>query len=550
MAERTERAVGEVTTCLVVKARGFFFPDEDERAALRRLLLASAAVSLLLLAVLPIRFVPDSSGYYQFAQVLLGRDVAAPTYRTPGYPLLLVISGLFAFGSLYGLLVLQAVMAALIPLLVYRIMLPAVGHFRSLAAAWICLASLVPAMYLKSVYTEQFYLFLEFTACWLASGYIYRKRPMLLYGTALALLVLMLVKPSSNLLFVPWLAVLLLAAPRKWPHILVGVAIIMGGNALWTHQHNRMFSSEASVSDSEDWLGYILLMNVYLERIPLRESNGPATKRFIGSLRAHFAEKLGDSQVPPDLTITSDFSLDDFFFGRFLGSPDKLVDRLLDKPAFAHYMYFLSRASPAEVLGGADADRLMLDVYLEALAAHPMQTVKMYIEHLLIFCLGPPKSYIYSYDPQFVSYWEMPRFTGRPTTIGPLEESLLPRRALAELRFDPVGSTPLAALRDIVDLVWGRLYLSLRPLLFLGMLAGLWILRRSPHRNLALLLGITVLYQWLLVSITNLPAQRYISQTLLFEVLVILLAFDGRGLGQLFIAADRNSDGNLSGSGS
>ena len=69
-----------------------------------------------------IGFTSDSVTYWLFNEYLLRKQGPGSFlfFRTPGYPLLMILSGVSYFHSFIGLLFIQAIMAILMPILIYK----------------------------------------------------------------------------------------------------------------------------------------------------------------------------------------------------------------------------------------------------------------------------------------------------------------------------------------------------------------------------------------------------------------------------------------------
>ncbi len=68
--------------------------------------------------------------------------------------------------------------------------------------------------------------------------------------------------------------------------------------------------------------------------------------------------------------------------------------------------------------------------------------------------------------------------------------------------------------------LWSPLYLCWRPLLFIGMLCGPFVLARTRYFPLAAAGTATAMYHLLVVCVLEMPFDRYVIPTLLAELLV------------------------------
>src|SRR3989442_1491146 len=135
----------------------------------------------------------------RYAKFLLGsnQDVY---FRTPGYPLLLILTGVFTFDSFLGLMLAQLAMGVLMPLLVYRIIAmynQRVGYY----AALFSIASLVPYGFMKAVLTEELYMFALLLAMWVAARFFAIKLVRYIYVGSIIFFFLLLIRPVAQYMF-------------------------------------------------------------------------------------------------------------------------------------------------------------------------------------------------------------------------------------------------------------------------------------------------------------------------------------------------------------
>src|SRR6185312_4510158 len=108
----------------------------------------------------PIGYTSDSTTYVQLAEYLAQKSPPSTFlfFRTPGYPLLLMLGGLPWTRSFVGILWIQALMAVSIPVLFYRTV-----HLYYPRPAFIfsvlLIATLVPVAYAKDVMPDQSFMF-------------------------------------------------------------------------------------------------------------------------------------------------------------------------------------------------------------------------------------------------------------------------------------------------------------------------------------------------------------------------------------------------------
>ena len=138
------------------------------------ILLLSSLVSLILfLMCVPLVF-PDAPTYLAFSNQIIHLSGPTLSYRTFGYPLILII-GLYPFtGSLIGTVILQYLMAAVLPCIFYRIL--AISSEKiAFYASLLMIISLAPYNYASLIYPDQTQLFL--LACFAYAVITFRLHP-------------------------------------------------------------------------------------------------------------------------------------------------------------------------------------------------------------------------------------------------------------------------------------------------------------------------------------------------------------------------------------
>ena len=126
------------------------------------------------LAVLfPTSFYPDSEQYVRTARALSFLPSGEfYYYRTIGYPIFMVISGVTAFETFWPLLLLQLLTAALIPALCYSAIAP-LGRRLAMLSASAIIISFAPALYWRTIMTDQIAMFFRIAPVYLATVSIF-----------------------------------------------------------------------------------------------------------------------------------------------------------------------------------------------------------------------------------------------------------------------------------------------------------------------------------------------------------------------------------------
>jgi hypothetical protein len=355
-------------------------PAVPARALLRAAAQVRAGVALLGLAVLveavwlatqPMGFVVDSLQYYQLGLWLSGQeppDFNFPHYRAPGYPMLLVTTGVTWLGTFTGLLAAQAAMAVAMPMLVYRSMrliAPRVAFITGLLA----LLSLVPFVYSKVVMTEQLYIFLQLLLIYLFVRYLACPRPHDVYLLALCALALLLTRPSANVLFLLAIGLAFLVKPRQYRHQLAALALVLVCVAGWSAVRSLWAYPDLRGTALER-LGQLMLYDVYLsgsgEGEPiLRADYGPASEAVVRSVRAfaHEHPQAWAAQKP------------ERDFGAYRGDPEEFATAVLTQPKRAYFavvpLAVQTVYGTAQGHGAEAAQRLLMQAALETMRARP-----------------------------------------------------------------------------------------------------------------------------------------------------------------------------------
>ena len=87
-----------------------FTPSGDGGKDLRHLLAISVFITVLYYLFFPLYYTKDSQSYFDFARLMLGMKDQANHFRTPGYPLILILTGVLTLNTFKYLLLLQAAM--------------------------------------------------------------------------------------------------------------------------------------------------------------------------------------------------------------------------------------------------------------------------------------------------------------------------------------------------------------------------------------------------------------------------------------------------------
>lgn len=163
-------------------------------------ILALVAFALVWVFSQHLTFTSDSETYLQYAHWLTGRDNISPHWylRTPGLPLLLIISGVVHLGTFKGFMLLQAAISISSVCLAYAIIKIYQPKY-ALIGGWLFAVSCVPFTFSSAVMTENINIccFLLLAYGLLSSG----GRPRMLWLAVIANILLFLLKPGNYFIF-------------------------------------------------------------------------------------------------------------------------------------------------------------------------------------------------------------------------------------------------------------------------------------------------------------------------------------------------------------
>jgi hypothetical protein len=445
------------------------------------------------------------------------------------------------FDTFYGLMLIQMAMAISMPVLIYRIVSrysPQAGFY----AAVFSIASFVPYGYSKAVLTEQPYIFGLLVAMYFASRVIRSHRAIDVYAMAASLFVLQLVRPVAAYLFVPCCLIMILllrrASRRMVMHFCLSLLLIPVLMYLTTQARNVAIGNPrmaVSTLNSANGTGKLLFYNVYLtgghlnnevmrsggslDNTPpfISDDVGPAARELRRTLRATLTREYVLRTAPAG----SDF-VRQFFYDRFRDDPAMLVDEMLASPSMSYYFYMWLVVDDA--LGPQEADRVFLRLSLELLRTRPLIGAKYLTRNMYFFASGVSLDYIYALHPNYNLKITQSNLNGLVGYTPTKADDVLTPALADELTVKPGGEWNTRLRMLVFYHLWTPLYLVWRPLLFLGMITGPFLLARTSYAPVAILGAVVVLYHMMVVCIFAMPIDRYVVQTSLVELLVAVPA--------------------------
>ncbi len=342
----------------------------------------SALSQVAYLCVLPISIEGDGAGYYLAARYFSGDPHGEFSYfHPPGYALFLLATGATWLRSLYLTIVVQAVMGALAPLLVFGILRDS-SRRAAIAAALLFALSGVPYTYAKAFLSEQVYMFLVLAMALGVSRFLIRQGAgyaVLVVASAVAAILL-----RTEALYLSLLAVIVMAI-AAWPErralwtlaasSAAAVAVVMA----WSVERAAILGDPSLIGSLNNYHGHTLFYRVYITLPPearfwhcvvsriadptcgngssftplVEPTNGPAS-RALAELVSEWAASDSRTQFP-DRTPQQIFA--DFFAKPSEGGS-------FDRFGLANWL-------AVRFLGYIKGDELLGEVALEAVRVHP-----------------------------------------------------------------------------------------------------------------------------------------------------------------------------------
>lgn len=476
-----------------------------------------------MLIFLPIMVTPDSRAYIDLAFTITGKPDNSDYYRTPGYPLIMIASGVTLLKSFIGLILVQLAMALLIPVIIHRT-LSDINHRAGYYAALISIFSLTPYLYMKAVLTEQSYIFFLLLSVLLATKYFLTKSVMYIYLLSVALAAVITIRPSSSLIFLIFLPLTIIFIPRKILHSIAAIVIVVASMAFWAYLRPIVFNMPELKGSTSNLTGKTLFISPYLFSAgAMNSANGPGTAELINTLKEYLADnqpQIDDFLARADKDKNDEFKR--YFYGRFKGDADALVREMFDHPSLTYRTFIWTIMDKA--VGPVKSDRLQLDASLELLKKHPGTGLRFLLQNLVGFSISQPLYPNHDLDLDIRIGVLTPRID--ILTFEGITDSMdgLPPRMVKEAAFDPLHKILVPARRLLTKLA-GIIYFDLRPFIFILMLFGvISLLKTTDHRPIAVLCFLVVAYNALVTSVFVGPHPRYINHTIMVEIIMASIA--------------------------
>ena len=521
------------------------FPQDQIKADQIKLLALSFIFTLLFYLTTYVETGGDAMAYYGFAELIAGGKVssfdAATYYQTRGigYPALLWILGAVKFHTFIPVLILQSLMAFLIPWLVYR----TVAEFNRESAFFsglIAIFSCLPYIFMKSILAKQGYLFFQFAAIYFCARYLKNGSPRLIYPAAIFLFLMILFSPQALLFSLSLLTVLFFLNPRRYVHY-IGAGLLLTAFYLGSNEVKRQVMARADVPESgQNISGIYLFHNVYNYSVygprflgegkhVITSDVGPYTREMIEIIGNYLHAERDDL---PGLVDHFRLKQSDreFWVDRFAGRPEELTREVFESPSL--YYYYLVVRILNETQGPVSTNKILLRSTLEILQRYPQLGIRLYLGHLKAFTLGPYRYFGYNKLPSHrLKTHDNMLYTLSSADDVEMNIRLAPdfKKEVTGLPIEYFGWTGLTnwckyANKIFIE-VWNTAYGYLQPLIFLSMLIGTLVLIavKSPGWQLALLISAVYAYNAIVVCIFAHPSFNHHYMVDILELVVAVM---------------------------
>jgi len=524
------------------------------------ILVAAALFQAFFLAGAKSVFECDALMFFKYAELLSGQGGSYLYYRTPGFPLFLIVTGQTFFNTFAGTVFAHALFGILTPFIVYRTLSP-INRYLALSAAGLLIASSVPFAYAKAMLPQQFFMFLVVCGIYFFSRYVFTKQHKFIYLTILVSFFALMTRGEAlllpfilggGLLVLMWREKVLWGEKGQARHFIFSLALVLGMFATYSGARSVVLNDLTLFGSLSNWSGRQLFLQPYYIRKDrlfayrdilgtpqkgntqaslIQPENGPASRQFYELLVEIYSDPQPYRMLEPllsmkaskretgvayliDVEINKEATVYDLLFGQFDGRPEDLARNFFQSPNMIYFDYIWRRLD--EKIGISQANKLMQEVTLEAIAENPdmflvfAHTAFRYFGIDLFATLG-----MYTGSMPFESLRifsrlssEVPHYVIEPIFNGANCAGSLPDRMFAEHKWDyflkrpPIVSQALVYTQMVV-----RNFL--RSAVGAVALLSWWALLFSRQRTLLVVVALSALSMVAALSLANSMSFRY-----------------------------------------
>jgi hypothetical protein len=474
---------------------------------------ASGLASALTLSFGHVIWYGDSHTFFNYAADLLNYFQLNPSlqWRSPGYPLVLIATGVPLTGSVAGLLFLQALAGAAIPLLIYWTLLP-IDRWAAFLAAWTCILSGIAYAFITTMYHDTLFMFLLVAVAALLVRILRQGArvpwsvPLLL---TISLIMLAWLRPSAYLIAGAVLGAVLCGKAQPLRRVVACAAVLLV--VVVGFDTARAFRLGGGPAPGYG-AGAQLLYRVYPISGGL-DAGGPGTARLREAIVGYFTHEAHKHDVRSFGPRRTEQEYQELY-GRFEGRPDAQADAMLRSP---HSSYYWTIVAIAHIMHGRESDRLLREVTSEQIAAHPLRFLWTTIKNYIAFVLGPPSKY--RGTEQITEEASFEAFAPWRSDANPAAYA----RPIAASWTRPAKGEPWE--REL-SRTFARSFQLLLPLSYLGMLIGVlgaFLTQGVPMREIATIFAVHTTFAGPMAVLVD-PEYRY-------QLEAVPLAMLGAGYG-------------------
>ncbi len=310
----------------------------------------------------------DSGTYLHYAKwIMFKQGISSIWYlRSPGLPLVLILSGVVTFANFIGFMLLQAVVSVANVWLFYqiaKIMQPRIA----LAAAWISVATCVPFIFSSMVMTEHWNLFGHLLLIFALLKFKVLQNSRLIWLVALSNAFLFILRPSNYYLFTIVLVFLAIFSQDKWRTVLKFLLIYGTISLIYSMSFGLLkLAQPGSEGLSAAFQGYrTFLYQPYIEG-KLQASNTELAHDILETIEYY-------SHTIP--TASLNLKLGKEYFAPYIDDRDVLFQQTINQPN-GYYYNFIAEALVARY-GRKATNAMLAKLVFNYFATNPSAIVQL-----------------------------------------------------------------------------------------------------------------------------------------------------------------------------
>jgi hypothetical protein len=317
----------------------------------------------------PIGIEGDARVYLALARFFAGDAGGAfAYYRPPGYPAFLVLTGLVHLNTFRYLLLANAVIGFLCPLLVYVTVAP-LGRLCAVSATLIYVASTLPFTYSNLLLAEHLFTFLILLATMAMSRFIQNGRPIYIYAATVWTLFSVFTRNEAWLVLALVLLVVTVSSlAHPWRLVHVGCALLLTLSVLlyWSSKRSQYMHDPAAFGSLSNFSGRQFFGRTYA---------------ILGPFDYQLNTRILRRRISPSAICPTDLGVGTCLIQASNGRGSRRLVRLIDRYMNGRAEELLrhpTQTSKSDIgslvidkLGYERGDQLLLRVAIEAYWRHP-----------------------------------------------------------------------------------------------------------------------------------------------------------------------------------